>query len=78
MGVYLKVRILELHDDRIHSLFETFSVNGVLKSELSYLEEITLHNAVDISNFFQDDWVIFLLSRVHNQYMFPNKPYKIT
>ena len=49
-----------------------------LEDEHKDLESPMLRKEMDIPNFFHEEWVRFVLSRIHEQYVWLDKPYKIT
>ena len=52
INAYLKVKVMELYDDKIHSLFESFYNNAFFNLERRHVKKTTLQHSMDILEFF--------------------------
>lgn len=78
VGKYLRTKIIEMGDSLIQNLYEEIYAEEIGKDDLKEIETTTLARAMDIPKNFKKELVKFMLSQVHNEYMWLDKPYKIT
>lgn len=77
---YIHCKLKELGDKFIQNEFKGFCVNDQLKAKYLPLKTKGLSNVVDFPDQFHDEWVRYVLSRVHDQFLWleTQAPIKIT
>lgn len=66
---YIHCKLKELGDKFIQNEFKGFCVNDQLKEKFLSLKTKGLANVVDFLDQFHDEWVRYVLNRVHDQFL---------
>lgn len=77
---FIHCKFEDLGDKFIQDEFKGFCDNGLLKEEHMHLKTKGLSHAIDIPNQFHVDWIRYVLSRVHDWFLWleVEAPIKIT
>lgn len=77
---YIHCKLEELGDKFIRNDLKGLCVNDQLKLEYLPLKTKGLSNVVDFPDMFHEDWVKYVLSKVHDQFLWleTQAPIKIT
>lgn len=75
---FIHCKIEEICQADIDTSYRSVCDNGKLKDEHVLLKTKGLMHALHILNVFKTEWMIIVLSRVHDQFMWLDQPAKIT